>query len=317
MHRFRSTHLEAVALLLAAIVSCTGCQPGSDPIAKSKPQPAPEALRVLTFNVKVDFEEDETCPPWDVRKSLVAEVVKNADADLIGLQETSPNQLKFFQELLPGFDTVGDLSLGAEELEYFHTTFPPLKALDITTFTDVNLMFRRELFEKIGEGHWWLSPTPEKPSSGFGNVFPRVAVWARLKHKPSGREIIAAVTHFDATSPAKHPMAALSHEKLKPFVDEGLPVIFVGDFNTDPGHEAYDTLVPEGWQDAYTVSPKAGPGGRDHNVTTAAWEVRIDHILYRGDALKAVEWQRLESPAKEKALSDHYPVFAVLEWAAQ
>jgi endonuclease/exonuclease/phosphatase family metal-dependent hydrolase len=137
-------------------------------------------------------------------------------------------------------------------------------------------------------------------------------VWARLKHIPTQREIVVAVTHFDNTMPAQTKMAALAHEKLQGFVDKGLPVVFVGDFNTDESRGDYPMLTSGGWRDAYLASPKASPTGRDSNVPTSGSH-RIDHILYHGDALKAVEWHRVDKPNSE-ALSDHYPVFARLEW---
>ncbi|MBI2423418.1 MAG: endonuclease/exonuclease/phosphatase family protein [Candidatus Hydrogenedentes bacterium] len=273
-------------------------------------------VRVLSFNVKVDFEVDESCPPWDERKDLCAQVVKEARADLVGFQETSPNQLAFFQEVLPDFETVGALALTPEEVNWFQTAFPPLKAIGFTTYTDSILMYRRDRFEKLEEGHWWHSPTPEKVSTGFGNVFPRIAVWAKLRDKATKRAFVAVVTHFDATSPAQEGMAALSREKLRPFLDAGLPVVFWGDYNADSKDAAYATLTESPWRDAYAASPLAGPGAKDSNVTTSGWDIRIDHILYAGAGLEATEWRRIESPKAGVNLSDHYPVFAVLQFGA-
>ncbi|MCA9413109.1 MAG: endonuclease/exonuclease/phosphatase family protein [Candidatus Omnitrophica bacterium] len=269
-------------------------------------------IRVMTFNVKVDFEEDSRVPPWDDRKDLCAQVVKEARPDLLGLQETSPNQLAFFQDLLEGYETVGKTPLPSEERELFETLFPPLKEIGFDSYTDVILMIRKEVFEILDQGHWWLSPTPDKASIGFGNIFPRITVWARLKHTPSGREIVAVNTHFDNTAPSQERMAKLCQEKLQIFVDEDLPILFFGDFNTDQGRGDYPLLTSGGWKDSYLASPEASETGRDDNVPTIGGRSRIDHIFYYGKSLQAVEWKRLESPDPKRALSDHFPVLSVL-----
>ncbi|MCB9782894.1 MAG: endonuclease/exonuclease/phosphatase family protein [Candidatus Omnitrophica bacterium] len=147
-------------------------------------------------------------------------------------------------------------------------------------------MIRKEVFEILDQGHWWLSPTPDKASIGFGNIFPRITVWARLKHTPSGREIVAVNTHFDNTAPSQERMAKLCHEKLQIFVDEDLPILFFGDFNTDQGRGDYPLLTSGGWKDSYLASPEASETGRDDNVPTTGGHSRIDHIFYYGKSYR-------------------------------
>lgn len=247
-------------------------------------------LNVVTFNVLVDLGTKKGFEPWSDRKELCAKVLRDADADLVGLQEPLPHQVAFFLEAVPGYDK-------------FH--FPK--------FTDATILYKAETFEKLDEGHWWLSPTPEKPSTGFGNVLPRIVVWVKLKHLPSGRELYFFNTHFDNTRPSQTKMAALCAEKMQPFIETGLPMIFVGDFNTDQSRGDYGKLTSNGWVDAYRVSEHASPLGRDDNITTTVdSQKRIDHIFFQAAHAQAVSWQRLESPDPERKLSDHYPVQAAL-----
>jgi len=298
----------ALAVLIAAVLSPLVA--GAESVASKDAA----SLGVLSFNVKVDIEVDATCPPWDERKGLCLKVVKDANPDLIGLQENSSNQLNFFKTSLPDYSVVGPVPLSAEDLEYFKKNLPQLIGkMELKEFDDAVLLYRTALFEKLDEGHWWLSPTPEKLSNGFGNIVPRLLIWAKLKHKPSGRVFIAAVTHFDNSMPSQSKMAVLAHEKLKPFVDAKLPVLFWGDFNTDQGRGDYPKLTSDGWKDSYVVCPQASKDGKDDNVSTAGRRSRIDHIFYQGDALIPKEWKRLESPDPTKALSDHFPVFARFE----
>ncbi len=269
--------------------------------------PKASELRLLTFNVLFDGERK-----FDPRKDREAEVVKGVQADFIGLQETSPKQLAFFQSQLPEFGTVGPVPLTPQDVDSIAKTIPFFKALGITTYTDVILLYRKNRFEKLEDGNWWLSPTGDKVSVGFGNSMPRVMVWARFKDLQSKQEIVVAVTHFDNTLPSQTKMAALAHQKLQGFIDKKLPVIFMGDFNTDQSRGDYPMLTSGGWRDSYLASPKASKTGVDSNVSTSDNE-RIDHIFYHGNALKAIEWHRVERPDSEE-LSDHYPVFARLDW---
>ena len=299
--------MRTITILFAAVL-----------LACAFPRPAsadPVDLRVMTFNVLVHWETKEGVPRWERRQELCLQVVKDANLDLLGLQEAAPKQTDFFRDNLPGYGLVGELPLTGDELETFSEILPIAAALRITRYTDALLFYREEIFEKLDQGHWWLSSTPDRVSADFGNAMPRVMVWAKLRHKPSGRELIAAVTHFDNTLPSQIHMAALAHDKLQPFVEQGLPVIFVGDFNTNPGRGDYAKLTEEDWTDAYLASSEASETGEDNNVPTSFHGgVRIDHILYHGAGLKAVEWRRVESPDPARPLSDHYPVFAVIRW---
>ena len=275
---------------------------------------ASATLRVVTFNVKVDFEETPGIPTWDERKALARQAVTEAKPDLLGLQETSPNQLTFFREGFPEFADVGELPLTEDDQAYFYKTFPVLEQIGFKAYTDVILMYRKDRFKLVDHGYTWLSPTPEKVSTGFGNVFPRMMIWATLRDKASGREFLAAVTHFDNSMPAQVEMAKMSHDVLAPHAEKGMPMLFLGDFNSDHERGGYPKLTGDGWKDSYLVSPMASATGVDSNVSTAGEHSRIDHIFYHGEAFTPIEWRRLDSPDPAKPLiSDHWPVLAVFE----
>lgn len=247
-------------------------------------------LNVVTFNVLVDLGKAKNIPVWNQRKDLCAKVLQDSGADLIGLQEPLPHQVEFLLEALAGYSK-------------FH----------YAKYTDATILYKTASFKQLDQGHWWLSPTPEKPSSGFGNVVPRILVWVKLEHLDSGRELYFFNTHFDNSQPSQTKMAALCEQKMKPFIESGLPMIFVGDFNTDQHRGDYGKLISNGWEDAYRVSEHASPLGRDDNITTfVGSQKRIDHIFFQADRTKAKSWRRLESPDPNRMLSDHFPVQAIL-----
>jgi len=301
--------LRAFACVSAVIMGLT-----SMPSHAADTPKEPISLCVMTFNVLVNIEKKPNVPAWDDRKALCAQVVQEANADLIGLQETSPTQVAFFKKALPNYGAVGAQPLTDKDMAFFDAHVPVFKTLGFKTYTDAMLFYNKAVFEKLDEGHWWLSPTPDKLSTGFGNTMPRLVVWAHLRNKATGRELFAVNTHFDNTMPSQVKMAKLCHERLKGFESKGLPIIFTGDFNTNQKRGDYATLASDGWRDSYLASDKASPTGRDSNVATTDDDGRIDHIFYYGKGLKPISWERLESPDPAKRLSDHWPVEACFEW---
>ncbi len=253
----------------------------------------PLELTVITFNVLVDFSVPAGVPKWTERRDLCLAVVADHQADLVGLQEPTPKQVQFFVDGLKGY----------REFYYRQGS---------KQYTDATLLYREEAFEQLDQGWWWLSPTPEKVSTGFGNTLPRIVVWVKLKHRPSGRELFFFNTHFDNSAPSQERMAELCEKQMVPFVESGLPLVFVGDFNTHQTRGDYPRLTSGGWRDAYLASPLASPDGRDENVVTMDNQKRIDHIFYRGEGMSATHWERLESPDPARRLSDHWPVLARL-----
>lgn len=277
-HRMQSRWACRLACLAALCLL-----PGRVPAAEE-----PIELTVVSFNVLVDMGSTPGMPRWAERRELCVEVLRDVDADLIGLQEPTPAQVEYLLGALPEYEGI------------FYKGYP-----------DASLLFRREMFDKLEHGHWWLSPTPDRVSVGFGNTLPRLVVWGKFKHRPSGRELFVFNTHFDNSMPSQVKMAELCQKQLAPFAEQGLPMLFLGDFNTSQTRGDYATLTSNGWKDSYLASEKASADGRDDNVPTMVeGSGRIDHIFYHGDAWQPLAWRRLESPDEKKPLSDHYPVLA-------
>ncbi len=257
----------------------------------------PLELTVVSFNVLVDFGSHPEVPSWKKRRELCVNMLRRAKADLIGLQETSPGQLRYLLEQLPKYAA-----------HYYQ------KREGDPGYPDATLLYDKEKFEALETGHWWLSPTPERVSTGFGNALPRIVVWAKLRHKPTKRELYFFDTHFDNSRPSQTKMAALCEELMAPFRESGLPIVFVGDFNTDQNRGDYLKLTSGGWHDSYLASEKASEDGRDDHVPTFRNGTRIDHIFYYGPGGSALNWERLDTPNPKIPLSDHFPIRAQLRF---
>ena len=92
-----------------------------------------------------------------------------------------------------------------------------------------------------------------------------------------------------------------------------VPFILMGDFNTGIGSEPY-RVVSEGLTDAWaTAATKSGPTGTFHGFKGRAGETRIDWILFRGFA-RAAQVETVDKNEGGRYPSDHFPIFAVLEF---
>jgi endonuclease/exonuclease/phosphatase family metal-dependent hydrolase len=263
-------------------------------------------VTLITFNVLADLARTRPMsawhahvPVWDERKALCVQALHQAQPSIIGLQEVMPHQFAFFQAHFPEFRalTVPETTTQDEVLlKVLRETF---NLPNIPTPHEVVLFFRTQEFDHLATGHWWLSPTPDTPSLGFGGIFPHAVLWGHLRHRPSGQEVMIFNTHLDRHCPL--PMAVLCCEQIAAVAHRDLPCIFLGDFNVTPTHDAYALLIGDGWHDAHVAS--ASPSEATHLDGR-----RIDHIFYRGAGLTPQTWTQLFSPELQRPLSDHYPV---------
>jgi len=269
----------------------------------------PDVLSIVTFNVLMDVVGHPLVPEWDQRKDACLAALRNTDADVIGLQETSPSQLRFLAAGLPEFDAwTHQIQLPADFLAHFRSRFGPLVPAD---FAEVALLTRRDTLEVEGHDHWWLSPTPDQEfSAGFGNVTPRLAVRAYVTHRRTRSPVTVATTHIDQRAPLA--MTETCMRQLGADLERGRSVIFFGDFNTHTDRRGYDLMLSRGWRDAYQA---ARPRPGDDEIPTfiddgRKWTSRrIDHVLYRSSRLRAIEWVAVD-PTAGSRLSDHFPVVA-------
>ena len=281
--------LIATALLLA---------PEATPAAATDGTP----LRVTTFNIRYGKAKDGE-NAWDKRRELFMRTLKNTDPDLLGMQEVLAFQLDEIQAALPDRTFVGvgrdDGKRGGE--------FSPVA-------------FRTSRFEKLADGTFWLSETPEKVGSkGWDAALPRIATWVRLKDKQSGRTLLFVNTHFDHMGKqARAESAKLLRSRVDAMRDHNVPVIITGDFNAGEDEPPYANLRGKEGDDArlvdsYRVShPQRGPeDGTFNGFKGERGGKRIDWIMHTQD-LKTQSCEIVHDSEGGHYPSDHFPVAAVL-----
>lgn len=279
--------LQRMGLVLATAlaVSLSGCREGTD------------ALRVVTWNLRFDNPGDGP-DAWPNRRDEVMAWIRAEDADLLAFQEALVSQVRELEETLPGYVRLGvGRDDGSEAGE-----FSPL-------------FYRTDRFDIVEQGTWWLSERPDSVGSvGWDAALPRIATWARLRERGSGRSLVFVSTHFDHVGAiARFESARLLSGRLSGAPSDE-PVILAGDFNFADTSDAWQALSRAGWTDAYVAAGRPAPRGTFTGFDPGTPEgERIDYVFVRGDA--AVRAYRADSPMQgERRASDHRPVTVDLAW---
>lgn len=262
----------------------------------------PEPINVMSFNIRYDNPED-SLDNWKFRKDRAANAIRFYNVDILGTQEVLHNQLEDLKLRLPEYDVIGvGREDGKEKGEYSA------------------LWYKKDRFTLIDSGYFWLSETPEVAGSkGWDGACERIASWAKLKDKVSGKEVFALNTHLDHVGVvARREGISLMLNKVNQLSD-GLPVIVTGDFNSEPESDVIkhvtDPTDPEHLTDTRTASPIVyGPSWSYHDFGKIPYEHRplIDYVFVR-NGLKVLRYGVLAETENAAFLSDHAPVLVTVE----
>jgi endonuclease/exonuclease/phosphatase family metal-dependent hydrolase len=259
-------------------------------------------IKVMSFNIRYGAANDGT-NSWPHRQNLVLETIQNFNPDLLGLQEVLKFQAEFLQSGLPGyaFHGVGRED-GAEKGEF------------------VPLMFRKDRFELLDAGHFWLSETPEIAGSvSWDSSLTRMLSWVALRDRHNETELVFANVHFDHRGQQARLESAKLIRRRAADIPYGVPVILTGDFNTTEDDAPYAALVKgEGfsgnpWVDTYRVIQ---PQRFENEASFNGWQgtrkgSRIDWIVTTPD-VKTLDARVNYTQEDGRNPSDHYPVEAIL-----
>ena len=262
-----------------------------------------DSLRVMSFNVRYDNPGDKS-NNWQYRRDRVADAINFYDADIVGTQEVLQNQLDDLKLRLPAYRMVGvGREDGASQGEY------------------AALWYKPERFELVDSGNFWLSATPEVAGSmGWDGACVRIATWARLRDRATGRELLALNTHLDHVGTvARREGVTLILDRVAKMRGD-LPVVATGDFNSTPDSDVIAHItgkdVPGHLTDTRTASPLVyGPSWTYHEFGNLPVGERslIDYVFISGP-LSTRSYGVLAETNNGLWLSDHCPVLVNLGW---
>ncbi len=267
-------------------------------IAATATANAADSFKVVSYNIRYANPQDGP-DHWPNRVDAVAKTIDQHD--IAGLQEVTYKQLLDLQSRLPDFDAY---SVGREDGE--------------TAGEHTTILFRRERFEAMDKGTFWLSENPrEVGSKSWDAAITRICSWAVLRDKQNNSKLWFGNTHFDHRGrTARYESGKLIQKRIAK-KSGVLPVILVGDFNCLPDSDPYQAIITTSDKpliDARLVSdsPVAGPKSTWCGFKEIAPNRIIDHIFVAGPV--DVESLTVLNPKtdKDRFASDHLPVQVVV-----
>lgn len=248
-------------------------------------------VRVMSFNIRYGTANDGE-NHWDKRKEFLLATIKAFNPDLLGTQETLGFQRDYLAQHLAGYDVLG---VGRDDGK---------EKGEMTA-----LYFKRDRFEKLDGGHFWLSETPDVPGSkSWDAALTRMVTWVKLRDRRqrNAKPIMFFNTHFDHRGDQARTESA---KLLRQRIAEALKtcrVIVTGDFNAGEDSEPYRAFFSNAAPvtDAYrAVNPTrtANEGTFSGFKVEATTGPRIDWIGVSSD------WQVTKAMINRTARDGHTP----------
>ena len=255
-------------------------------------------LDVMTFNIRTAAGRDGD-DSWPNRKDLVAETIRRASPDVLGLQEVLAEQTSFLERALPEYRWLGvDRGLNG--------------GTGLSEATPI--FYRHAELAPIESGTFWLGdqPTADAPRRRGGS---RIVTWARFHHFETGRQVWVYNTHFTLREGQQHLESAARINERIAALPPGSAVVLMGDFNAIAGSsETWEIATSRGLRDAWRVAAnRYGPAVTSNGFQAPPedWEGRIDWILV-GGPIDVTAISTIVHSVGGRYPSDHYPVLATL-----
>ncbi len=281
-------------------------------------------LRLLQFNVQT---ENGTSTPFSTRAGMYRKFVDEIKPDVVGMQEVTVNWRRYLDSTVfgDGYASIGEPRTRGGEANPIY--------------------YRKDKFEFIDGGTFWLSDTPDVAGSYLEGVnYPRICTWVILKDRASGIRFIHLNTHLDhngnndSTTGNNIRKAQLS--VIIRFAQQyvGMPMFLSGDLNnrrTTSKNKTYALIKHITGESKYKYADgeelmlcladsrldaeKTMPDDRIATMTkyfdesgTSYEPARepIDYIFYDPITTKALTYETFLIKENGSYISDHLPVFA-------
>lgn len=142
-------------------------------------------IKLMNQNLRTDAKADQgTNNDARLRRYRLQELIKKYDPDIIACQEADP----FWLETL-------EADYGSKYGMYYKQR-GIIEGLS-TSDEASPVLWKKDKYEKLGEGYFWLSKTPGECSVSYEEgQLSRICNWVRLKDKATGAKFVIYSTHF-------------------------------------------------------------------------------------------------------------------------
>lgn len=264
-------------------------------ITPVNPETLPEAsieqtVTVMTYNIYMGGTGEKSP---ENRAPLILENVTKYSPDSFGMQEVTEDWYEMLKEMFPDYGYVGvgrDKDLGGEASPIF---------------------YKKDKFELLDGGTFWLSKTPEKPSKGWDAMFNRVCTYAVLKDKETGFTYAHFNAHFDHLGViARQESVAVVTAKIAEIAPD-MPVVFTGDLNENQESDMYSAVIESGFKDSRVLSGSEDSEGTFHGYSDlTAKKLPIDYIFVNAFAKSVNSYTVDRNQLNGIYPSDHHPVIS-------
>ncbi|MEO0475465.1 MAG: endonuclease/exonuclease/phosphatase family protein [Planctomycetota bacterium] len=253
---------------------------------------------VMSFNIRNGRANDGK-NSWPNRRDLVSGVIRQNDADIVGLQEAFRFQMDQLAEDLPQYTEVGEGRAGGTKDEYSA------------------ILYRTARYTLLDSGTFWLSDTPDRVSKSWGNALLRICTWARLRDRNTGESFYLYNTHFDHRSQlARVNSAKLIRQRIADRATDD-PIIITGDMNAGEDNPAITTLkakdteypLRDTFRVLYPDATNVGTGNGGYTGRTNG--AKIDYVFI-SPGFETLSASIDQESRDGRYPSDHYPVTATL-----
>ena len=171
------------------------------------------------------------------------------------------------------------------------------------------IYWKKERFDMLECGHFWLSETPDTESLGWDANCVRIACWCLFYDKLEQKKFVFVNTHLDH----RGELARINGIKqICAFIKDkfgNIPLILTGDFNAYPDSATIKTA------NGLLTDARTAFGLKEFPATFHGFEhlsICIDYIYLSRD-IKCTGFETVIEKDGETIQSDHYGIMATIE----
>ena len=256
-------------------------------------------LKVMTYNIRLDVAVDGE-NDWSHRKDFFTSQIQFYEPDVFGIQEATPNQVIDISNALSQYNHIG---IGREGVGKGESS---------------NIYYKKERFSVSNETTFWLSETPNEISKGWDAACNRVCTFALFEDLKSNKSFWVFNTHLDHIGEvARTKGIELILSKIEAVNIQKLPVIFMGDFNSEPNENriiALKKIMNDSRE--LSVEKPFGPFGTFNNFQyNEPATKQIDYIfLSKNSSFIVNKYAVLTDSKNLRFPSDHFPVYIEMKY---
>lgn len=296
-----------------------------------------QLMKIMTYNIRRAGSEKDAKNLWDNRKELVFGLINTINPDIIGFQEVVQNQL---DDLNTEFSEKYGF-FGEPRNKFAEGLLQNSVVQHRSAKNEHNpIFYNKDRLKVVKQGTFGINPT--------STYLPRICTWGLFEDNNSGKLFYVYNTHLSNTEKGIRSWFVTSagktrREQIKAILKhvdhntQGLPVVFMGDLNTNlRGKYKLQILAEAGFQYAKALfastnpvaageqrrpkSKKAKKAWLKENATRTGWDHEepkmIDHIFIKAPQASVETYKVIKSDQNGQDIfpSDHRPVVVNASW---